>query len=216
MLMCKLRFSKSQPEMPRPQSDVFRSAAMVPPPTEPSLLALVLRTKSGSVQKQPSQWKPRMEFKHCLYCGQKHAMRKLDCPAWGKQCKNCGGKNHFQTKCKNSKVRVHAVEDQEDSWLYHVGTARSSPKTRMTAKMGVDGTNINFQLDSGADVNTICRRFVKREQLLPSRINALLCGMGPRSSQLEKLNWLWQTWEQINNRKLHLLWCRIIWYVSWA
>ena len=114
-----------------------------------------------------------MEFKDCLYCGQKHAMRKLDCPAWGKQCKNCGKRNHFQTKCKNSKVRVNAVEDQledqEDSWLYHVGTARSSPKTRMTAKMGVDGTNINFQLDSGADVNTICRRFVKREQLLPSR-----------------------------------------------
>ena len=33
----------------------------------------------------------------CKYCGNSHQCRQ--CPAYGKECKNCGKKNHFVKKC---------------------------------------------------------------------------------------------------------------------
>ena len=38
---------------------------------------------------------------------------------------------------------------------------------RVTALMQVNGCEVRFQLDSGADVNTICQKFVKKSQLNP-------------------------------------------------
>ena len=36
----------------------------------------------------------------CKYCGRRHAMKKELCPAWGKTCSKCTGKNHFAIKCR--------------------------------------------------------------------------------------------------------------------
>ena len=40
-------------------------------------------------------------------------------------------------------------------------------KERLTALLQVNDCNVRFQLDTGADVNTICKRYVKREQVIP-------------------------------------------------
>ena len=37
----------------------------------------------------------------CANCGHSHAKR--DCPAYGKDCYKCGGKNHFGKMCRSSK-----------------------------------------------------------------------------------------------------------------
>ena len=34
---------------------------------------------------------------NCKYCGYQHVRGR--CPAYGKSCKKCGGKNHFAKKC---------------------------------------------------------------------------------------------------------------------
>ena len=36
-------------------------------------------------------------FSDCRYCGKSHD--KEECPAYGKMCNGCGGKNHFEGKC---------------------------------------------------------------------------------------------------------------------
>ena len=46
----------------------------------------------------------------CLKCGMKHANRK--CPAFGKECFQCGKKNHFGKFCKGQ-VLVHIVHSVE-------------------------------------------------------------------------------------------------------
>ena len=38
--------------------------------------------------------------KTCHFCGNKHEMNKKKCPAWGKQCQKCNGRNHFASVCK--------------------------------------------------------------------------------------------------------------------
>jgi len=50
-------------------------------------------------------------------------------------------------------------------WLAAVVTDDSK---RKTALKHVNGCDVRFQLDSGADVNTICHEFVKKPQARPT------------------------------------------------
>ena len=36
-------------------------------------------------------------FSNCRFCGKSHD--KEECPAYGKICNGCGGRNHFEAKC---------------------------------------------------------------------------------------------------------------------
>ena len=103
----------------------------------------------------------------CNYCGYKHEMNKLKCPAWGKTCMNCKGRNHFKAQCKK---KIHSVaqeqEESNDAWLMAVnGTGQN-----VTAVMTVNENPVKFQLDSAADVNTICKKHVRKEQTMPTTV----------------------------------------------
>ena len=37
--------------------------------------------------------------KSCFFCGGTHPFDKGKCPAWGHKCRQCGGRNHFASKC---------------------------------------------------------------------------------------------------------------------
>ncbi|XP_058840279.1 uncharacterized protein K02A2.6-like [Topomyia yanbarensis] len=37
----------------------------------------------------------------CKFCGGRHPFKRGACPAFGKRCDKCGGKNHFQRVCKS-------------------------------------------------------------------------------------------------------------------
>ena len=39
--------------------------------------------------------------KDCNYFGWNHRRGKQNCPAFGKTCDKCGGKNHFKSVCKS-------------------------------------------------------------------------------------------------------------------
>ena len=94
-------------------------------------------------------------------------MTKESCPAWGKLCSKCNGRNHFAIVCQN-KGRVHVVnaERQDDNayeLLNGVTTvnnvkpekAEYPSKPLIFAEMCIDGKRIKFQVDSGASVNLI-------------------------------------------------------------
>ena len=42
----------------------------------------------------------------CKFCGRRHELKKECCPAFGKTCSKCQGKNHFAVKCRKAKPLV--------------------------------------------------------------------------------------------------------------
>ena len=125
--------------------------------------------QSRSKQKFPV--KPQQKYtlrilKECNFCGKSHEAVKTKCPAWGKTCKYCKGRNHFDVKCK----KVHSlnadsdITDSDEQWLATVVTNQNK---RVTALMQVNSCEVRFQLDCGADVNTICQKFENKSQVKP-------------------------------------------------
>ena len=124
------------------------------------------KLKQKCAVKSQQKYIPRM-LKECNFCGKSHEAVKIKCPAWGKTCKHCKGRNHFDVKCK----KVHSLNvdgdsnDSDEQWLAIVVTDQNK---RVTALMQVNGCDVRFQLDSGADINPICQKFVKKSQVKPT------------------------------------------------
>ena len=77
--------------------------------------------------------------------------------------------NKIRAKCK---TRVNVVQNEENStssteeYLYTVNKSEQERK-RLTAMLSVNNCDVRFQIDTGADVSTICKRFVRKEQVRP-------------------------------------------------
>ena len=110
--------------------------------------------KGSQMNKTSHKGKEKLRF-NCKFCGYKHEKQRDKCPAWGKTCDNCKGFNQFKPKCKN----IHALnqsndneEDSDDQWLMAVSNGTDS----VTATLTLNNIDVKFQLDSAAEVNTIC------------------------------------------------------------
>jgi hypothetical protein len=59
-------------------------------------------------------------MKPCKFCGLEHRWGAKNCPAYGKQCKKCGGNNHAARVCRKKtpeKNKAHAIDDEDDQYL---------------------------------------------------------------------------------------------------
>ncbi|KAL5017694.1 hypothetical protein ScPMuIL_005222, partial [Solemya velum] len=121
---------------------------------------------SQSHSQKPSDRKQKID---CHFCGYQHERQKEKCPAWGKTCEKCKGRNHFAVKCRK---QIHAVsqesdhEDELDKWLFAV----NDDKDGIKATLVVNERDVTFQLDSAANVNTICQKHVGQEQVTPTKV----------------------------------------------
>ena len=48
----------------------------------------------------------------CRFCARSHEMRRSLCPAWGKKCNACGGRNHFSVCCRPGPAAAAARQDR--------------------------------------------------------------------------------------------------------
>ena len=122
--------------------------------------------KGSQMNKTSHEGQEKLKF-NCKFCGYKHEKQRGKCPAWGKTCDICKGLNHFKSKCKN----IHAFnqsndneEDPDDQWLMAVSNGTDS----VTATLTLNDIDVKFQLDTAADVNTICQRHVRQHQVSPT------------------------------------------------
>ena len=120
------------------------------------------------MNKTSHKGREKLKF-NCKFCGYKHEKQRDKCPAWGKTCDNCKGLNHFKSKCKN----IHALnqsndneEDSDDQWLMAVSNGTDS----VTATLTLNDIDVKFQLDTAADVNTICQKHVRQHQVSPTTV----------------------------------------------
>ena len=100
----------------------------------------------------------------CKFCGRKHLATKESCPAY----RNCRQENHLSKFCpkKHSKVQtLNRREDdyddsestQDEAWL---GAVQNTGLSTIRAKMLVNDCEVNFEIDSGAEVNIIQQKYV--------------------------------------------------------
>ena len=147
----------------------------------------------------------------CKFCGKKHVRSKEDCPAWGKSCSRCRGKNHFAVKCtkpskssrppkKKMKTRkpVHAMQEDSSCEEYLLTVSAESldsvDSQKLYAKMVVNGHDTQFQLDSWGNssytLQESIRKFVmalklKASEAILSMYNGTeICPLGKRRISL--------------------------------
>ena len=61
-------------------------------------IAISTAVSVGAIKK--GKGKSNTHYSNCKFCG--HSHDEGECPAFGKTCDECGGKNHFRTVCKSS------------------------------------------------------------------------------------------------------------------
>lgn len=110
----------------------------------------------------------------CPRCGHQHPPRS--CPAFGKVCRNCGGKNHWAKVCRSTKagepVRVHQATEwnysssSEEEFTNHLTVHNKDRKLMTEMLVHTDDEKkqhkITFQLDTGATANILTRRDFNR------------------------------------------------------
>jgi len=86
----------------------------------------------------------------CKFCGSRHERKKESCPAWGKDCRKCGKKNHFSNKC-------HGKKEESSSSVKEVTafTVTGREKITKTLNLSEGGLKVTFLIDTGASVNIL-------------------------------------------------------------
>ncbi|GFR94448.1 retrovirus-related Pol polyprotein from [Elysia marginata] len=71
------------------------------------------QTSSDTINKivkqpsRPSKVRPTSAQAKCKFSGGQHQFLKSKCPAYGKVCSKCGGRNHFAKVCKKTQKKPH-------------------------------------------------------------------------------------------------------------
>lgn len=89
----------------------------------------------------------------CSKCASSHKMK--ECPAYGKTCHTCGKPNHF-AKCCRQKGKIRdkfAHQKKKTAHSVEVFHTSSVEKQGSFVTLSTAGTQLTFQLDSGAEIS---------------------------------------------------------------
>lgn len=118
----------------------------------------------------------------CKFCGDWHVFEKGSCPAYGKKCKKCNGKNHFEIVCRakkdqSSKAKPRRVRElKNNDWdsddessiqsmesdverniskIYDNSKTGGNVMAEISLKIGGEWKNVKCDLDTGANTSII-------------------------------------------------------------
>ena len=152
-----------------------QAASDVMKQTTADVKKLHLRKDRNGSQKKHKNWKGTQDGgsrtkdggsqKRCINCGgpYPHEGGKKGCPAFGKECHNCGKMNHYKSVCRgqakpsstSSRREVKALHDTSDDEEYDIFTLmnKTTDKKHPVFEVSVEGERISIMADSGS---TIC------------------------------------------------------------
>ncbi|KAK3085333.1 hypothetical protein FSP39_001659 [Pinctada imbricata] len=132
-------------------------------------------------QRQPHY--PR-QTKPCTACNRKHPPQQ--CPAFGRECRKCGGLNHFKVCCRSRNDRgVSEVRDSDET--YFLGSVTDCHDTEAWyTKLRICGRIIPFKIDTGADISIISEKTYKSLSFQP-KLSAVTSKLQTPSGNLECL-----------------------------
>ena len=137
---------------------------------------VVNRRNDGQFKRPVREENDREQRMHsCGNCGGEHRPRQ--CPAFGRECRVCGIKNHFARVCRqrrpNRERRVNHIdqvqgwdEDVEELFVGSVGVTEPEDE-EWTETYNVNGTDIEFKVDTGAQANIIPETELSNIQVKP-------------------------------------------------
>ncbi len=138
------------------------------------------KSESETVNKIKLHVKKKAPMKYsskpkCKFCDNNHEFKKELCPAYGKICTRCGGKNHYAAVCKNKpknrsqKDTVNIIDDSDCEWILGIQDQdRVAPVRRdLKCKMYIRNTPVSLQIDTGATVNILPVRYAGK--ILPTK-----------------------------------------------
>lgn len=93
----------------------------------------------------------------CSRCGHSPSHDRLRCPARQARCRKCGRLGHFQAVCRSQSVGEISLGDNGDTGESDVflGTVTDSEMNRWKVKLSLDDKEIEWRIDTGADVTAI-------------------------------------------------------------
>lgn len=125
---------------------------------ETSSLDFVGRRSFQSKPKGPKQGgrgTPRPSTTRCTRCGKgPHAPQS--CPARDATCHKCGRTGHFAAKCYSKLAAVDSLEVDELDFAYLNTVGKpTSPLTTWNVHVQVNGHQLDFKVDTGAEVTAV-------------------------------------------------------------
>ncbi|GBM03010.1 hypothetical protein AVEN_14524-1 [Araneus ventricosus] len=126
-------------------------------------------TSQANKLRQPAK-RQEISGRKCQYCGSHHVPGK--CPAYGKQCRSCGKRNHFSCACRLkfvSRVRQNSTVEftnSENNCKYppeqfFVGNVSAdSMSSSWQAILLINDRPVNFKIVAGAQTNIISKKLL--------------------------------------------------------
>jgi len=106
---------------------------------------------------------------NCKYCAGTHQPRK--CPAYDKQCNNCGRKEHYAKVCLSkkestatNKPKVHEVTAEDPDVVYTLHNAATNQK-EWYVDVKCDSNSLQLKVDTGASCNVMPNSVFKHLKL---------------------------------------------------
>ena len=84
----------------------------------------------------------------CKYCGGKH--EKRNCPAYGKTCRKCGKKNHFEKVCRAK--NISEIERQPETYYYE-----TDPATPMDNQLNIGEIRVETSRQEKCEIDGLTR-----------------------------------------------------------
>ena len=91
----------------------------------------------------------------CSRCGRERHPREK-CPARDAQCHNCKRKGHYSAQCHQR--AVSSIQDGETNESAFLDTVSSGRKSVWIVHIAINGTEISFKLDTGAEVTGVSKQ----------------------------------------------------------
>ena len=122
----------------------------------------------------------------CKRCGKSPVHIRSMCPAKDAKCLKCKKKGHYMCRWGGGGAEVKALGDSDDSNTF-LGVLSTSEITNVgidpwKIPIKVNGTEVLFKVDTGADVSVIPESDVKKLNVTVKRTNKVLTG--PCKNQL--------------------------------
>lgn len=117
---------------------------------------------------------------NCRWCGysQNHADNRDSCPAKDAKCNNCGIQGHFVKVCRRKKVAEVLDNNQAD--CVFIGSIKSSGSKPWMVTINIHGKEIDFKVDTGADVTVLPATEQVIENIALTKPTKILCGPDKR------------------------------------